>query len=409
MRSIGYGASSDASRVGVKLIHPTPAARNMLAADPPPPGEGEERSDFRMTPLEAEIRRIIAVDGPIPVAQFMALALGHPVHGYYAARDPFGARGDFITAPEISQMFGELIGLWAAAAWNEMGCPGRIRLVELGPGRGTLIADALRAVKVAPDFREALAVDLVETSSALRQRQQTTLAHCGVPVCWHASLAEVPEKDPLIVIANEFFDALPMHQAVRAESGWHERMVGIGDDEKLVLALHPDPILNFPAMLPANLGTAPIGAIFEWRSDALVTDIAGRLVEHGGAALIVDYGHAGSALGETLQAVGSHSFADVLERPGEVDLSAHVDFAALGNAAMRAGARVLGPVTQRQFLRELGIETRAAMLETAAGARAAEIDAALARLTEAGPRGMGELFKVLALADPKLGALPGFG
>src|SRR6266516_3951409 len=334
MRSIGYGASSDASRVGVKLIHPTPAARNMLAAGPPPPGEGEERGDFRMTPLEAEIRRIIAVDGPIPVAQFMALALGHPVHGYYAARAPFGARGDFITAPEISQVCGELIGLWAAAAWNEMGCPGRIRLVELGPGRGTLIADALRAVKVAPDFREALAV--------------------------------VPEKDPLIVIANEFFDALPVHQVVRAESGWHERMVGIGDDEKLVLALHPDPILNFPAMLPANLGTAPLGAIFEWRSDALVTDIAGRLVEHGGAALIVDYGHAGSALGETLQAVGSHSFADVLERPGEVDLSAHVDFAALGNAAMRAGARVLGPVTQRQFLRELGIETRAAMLETAA-------------------------------------------
>jgi NADH dehydrogenase [ubiquinone] 1 alpha subcomplex assembly factor 7 len=362
-----------------------------------------------MTPLEAEIRRIIALDGPIPVAQFMALALGHPLHGYYVTRDPFGARGDFITSPEISQMFGELIGLWAAAAWNEMGSPGRVRLVELGPGRGTLMADALRAVKVAENFRAALVVDLVETSEALRRRQEQTLGDAGVPLSWHASLAEVPGDDPQIVIANEFFDALPVHQAVRAQDGWHERMVGIGDDGKLLLALHPDPILNFPAMLPKHLSAASTGAVFEWRSDALTAEIAGRLVRRGGAALIIDYGHAESGFGETLQAVGRHGFAPVLERPGELDLSAHVDFAALGGAAKRGRARVLGPVTQREFLRDLGIDTRAAMLKTAAPARAAEIDAALARLTEAGPRGMGGLFKVLALADPKLGALPGFG
>jgi NADH dehydrogenase [ubiquinone] 1 alpha subcomplex assembly factor 7 len=362
-----------------------------------------------MTPLEAEIRRIIAAEGPIPVAQFMALALGHPVHGYYVTRDPFGVHGDFTTSPEISQMFGELLGLWAGAAWSEMGRAGRVRLVELGPGRGTLMADALRAVKIVEDFRASLAVDLVETSRTLRQRQEQTLRDCGVPLYWHAALADVPEGDPLIVIANEFFDALPVHQAVRAADGWHERMVGIGADGELMLALHPDPIPNFSAMLPLAVAAAPISAIHEWRSDALVTELAGRLVRYGGAALIVDYGHAESACGETLQAVGRHGFAPVLQRPGEVDLSAHVDFAALGRAAERAGARVLGPVTQVAFLRELGIETRAAMLKTSAPGRAAEIDAALERLTEPGPRGMGELFRVLALADPKLGALPGFG
>ena len=361
-----------------------------------------------MNPLEAEIRKIIAVDGPIPVAQFMALALGHPTHGYYATRDPFGARGDFITAPEISQMFGELIGLWAAAMWVEMGSPGRIRLVELGPGRGTLMADALRAAKTAESFRAALAVDLVEISPALRRRQEETLADAGVPLSWHATFAQVPANDPLIVIANEFFDALPVHQAVRAKSGWHERMVGPGDDGKLALALHPDPMVGFSAMLPAELRDAPAGAIWEWRSDAWAADLARRLVRQGGVALIVDYGHAGG-LGETLQAVGGHAFAQVLERAGEVDLSAHVDFSALARAAAQWGARVHGPVTQRAFLARLGIETRATMLKTATPPRAAEIDAALARLTEAGPRGMGELFKVVALADPKLGALPGFG
>jgi NADH dehydrogenase [ubiquinone] 1 alpha subcomplex assembly factor 7 len=362
-----------------------------------------------MTPLEAQIRRIIAVEGPMPLAQFMALALGHPVHGYYVTRDPFGARGDFVTAPEISQMFGELIGLWAAAVWNEMGRPRRVRLVELGPGRGTLMADALRAVRVAQEFRAALNVDLVEISPPLRRRQKQTLADCGLAVSWHAALSEVPEDGPLIVIANEFFDALPVHQAVRAADGWHERKVGLDEAGRFLLGLDPDPIPNFAAMLPDNLPPPSPGAVFEWRSDALVTELAGKLVRGGGAALIIDYGHFESAVGDTLQAVGRHHFAEVLQRPGEVDLSAHVDFAALARAAMRAGVRVLGPVVQRVFLRELGIETRAAMLKTASPGRRAEIDAALAWLTEAGPRGMGELFKVVALVDPKLGALPGFG
>ena len=362
-----------------------------------------------MTPLEAEIRRIIEADGPISVAQFMALALGHPVHGYYLNRDPLGARGDFVTAPEISQMFGELIGLWTAEVWRAIGSPPVIRLVELGPGRGTLIADALRAIKIAQSFRAALDVRLVEISPMLRARQEQTLAGCGIPLSWHASFAEVPERAPGIVIANEFFDALPVHQAVRVPEGWHERRIGIGNEGALVLALDPDPIPNFAARAAPVLGDAPIGAVYEWRSDALVAELAGRLVRDGGAALIIDYGHAESAWGETLQAVGGHAAAGVLERPGEVDLSAHVDFAALARAAARAGARAMGPIAQRAFLRNLGIETRAAMLKKASPHRAAEIDTALARLIEPGERGMGELFKVLALADPKLGALPGFG
>jgi len=224
-----------------------------------------------MTPLEAEIRRIIAVDGPIPVAQFMALALGHPVHGYYVVRDPIGARGDFITAPEISQMFGELIGLWAAAVWTEMDSPDRMHLVELGPGRGTLMADALRAVKVAEDFRAALVVDLVETSPVLRRLQEQTLANCGVPVSWHATLAEVSDKHPFIVIANEFFDALPVHQAVRAKRGWHERMVGLADDGKLALALHPDPIVGFSASSSRTPSTMRAGTPIVLRTSTIPT------------------------------------------------------------------------------------------------------------------------------------------
>ena len=360
-----------------------------------------------MTPLEAEIRRIIAADGPITVAQFMALALGHPVHGYYVTRDPLGARGDFITAPEISQMFGELIGLWAAEVWTALGRPEHLHLVELGPGRGTLMSDALRAAKIVPAFRAALNVDLVEISPALEAKQQQALGNCGVPISWHRSFAEVPEGAPEIVIANEFFDALPVHQAVRAPDGWHERRIGIGNDDKLVLALDPDPIPSFAAMLP-RLAAAPLGAIAEWRSDSLGEQIAARLLRNRGAALIIDYGHTETGPGETLQAIGGHAFAHVLDRPGEVDLSAHVDFAALARAAARAGVRVLGPLTQREFLRNLGIETRAAMLKQASPCRAAEIEAALARLIGSGERGMGELFKAVAFADPKLGVVPGF-
>jgi NADH dehydrogenase [ubiquinone] 1 alpha subcomplex assembly factor 7 len=361
-----------------------------------------------MTPLEAELRRIIAADGPMSVATFMGLCLGHPVHGYYTTRDPFGRAGDFITAPEISQMFGELIGLWAAAVWQAMGAPARLALVELGPGRGTLMADALRAARVVPAFAAALDVHLVETSPVLQRRQQETLAPFGVPLAWHREFAEVPES-PMVVIANEFFDALPVHQAVKTPSGWHERMVGIGPDDKLAFALHPDPIPGFATIAPEVVASAPNGAVFEWRSNDLADRIARRVVKDGGAALVIDYGHIDGALGETLQAVGRHGFADPLATPGEIDLTAHVDFAALARTARAAGARVHGPLAQGAFLRGLGVEARAAALRAkATRAQAADIDAALARLIGSGGEAMGELFKAVGFADPKLGALPGF-
>ena len=361
-----------------------------------------------MTPLETELRRIIAADGPMSVATFMGLCLGHPVHGYYTTRDPFGRAGDFITAPEISQMFGELIGLWAAAVWQAMGSPASLALVELGPGRGTLMADALRAARVVPAFAAALQLHLVETSPVLQRRQQATLATTGVPLAWHRELTSVPEG-PAIVIANEFFDALPVHQAVKTRRGWHERMVGVGPDERLAFALHPDPIPGFAAIVPEGDANAPVGAVYEWCSADVVAEIARRIAQHGGAALVIDYGHIESALGETLQAVGCHGFADPLATPGEVDLTAHVDFAALVRTARAAGARVHGPLSQGAFLRRLGIEARAAALRAkASAAQATDIDTALARLVGSGREAMGELFKAVAFADPKLGALPGF-
>jgi SAM-dependent MidA family methyltransferase len=364
-----------------------------------------DRSAAHKTALEAEIARMIAIDGPMPLARFMALCLGHPEHGYYATRDPFGAAGDFITAPEISQMFGELIGLWSVSVWQQIGTPDPVHLVELGPGRGTLMADALRAAKRVPPFRAALRVALIETSPLLRQRQEAALAGADVPVAWHRDIAETDEG-PLIVIANEFFDALPVHQAVRAADGWHERMVGLDEAGRLVLALHPDPLPGFAALLSKNLGPTAPGSVYEWRSGRLVEDLAQRIACDGGTVLIIDYGHAASAFGDTLQAVGRHRFADALERPGEIDLTAHVDFAALARSARRGGARAWGPMPQGIWLKRLGIEARAARLRAAAPARAAEIDAALERLTA--PDEMGTLFKVMAITAGGASAPAGF-
>jgi SAM-dependent MidA family methyltransferase len=348
-----------------------------------------------MTPLEAEIRRIIETDGPISVADYMRLCLGHPQHGYYVTRDPLGARGDFITAPEVSQMFGELVGAWAAAVWRQMGAPRELRLIELGPGRGTLMADALRAAKAMPEFADALSVHLVEMSPALREAQQAKLG----AVTWHSQIEDVPEG-PCITIANEFVDALPVDQLVKGRDGWHMRMVGVVDDH-LAFVVSPD-------ALPGRTEIeAPSGAILESRHDRPVALLARRMAGHGGAALVIDYGHAATGFGDTLQAVRGHRYADPLADPGESDLTTQVDFAALARTARREGARTHGPIPQGEFLRRLGIAQRAARLkQTATPQQAADIDSALARLTAADQ--MGELFKVLAIADPKLGALPGF-
>jgi NADH dehydrogenase [ubiquinone] 1 alpha subcomplex assembly factor 7 len=362
----------------------------------------EERS-----PLENEIRRLIAVAGPIPVAEYMRIALTHPQHGYYLTREPIGARGDFITAPEISQMFGELIGLWTVAVWRQMGVPENVRLIELGPGRGTLMNDALRAAKIAPDFLAAVVVHLVEISPRLRELQQQRLESFDLPIFWHCALADVPDG-PGILVANEFIDALPIHQAVKQSDGWHERVVQIGPNGEFVLGIADDPLPHFDRTLPRELRHSPEGSVYEWRPDALALDLA-RRARRGGAALIIDYGHAHHGLGETLQAVAQHSFADPLRAPGCVDLTAHVDFMALAQSAELVGARVHGPVWQRDFLYRLGIERRAAALKAqAAPDKAADVDAALSRLTATGSGGMGDLFKVLAIVDPGLGPLAGF-
>jgi SAM-dependent MidA family methyltransferase len=356
-----------------------------------------------VTALGDEIKRIIAHEGPMSVERYMALALYDPRHGYYMTRDPFGEAGDFTTAPEISQMFGELIGLWVADVARRLPATGTIRLVELGPGRGTLMADALRALKVAPDVRARLSVHLVEASPVLRAKQQATLRDSGVPTAWHERHDEVPQG-PAILIANEFFDALPIRQFVMTERGWCERLVGLDAKGELTfgLAAEADPALRRAAPAGALVEVSPAGL-------GTIRALARRLAQDSGAALIIDYGHARSGLGETLQAVKRHAFVDPLAEPGEADLTAHVDFPALAAATRGTGAAIHGPITQAHFLAALGIAARATRLKQKADARqGADIDAAVARLAGTGERDMGMLFKVMAIAHPALSPLPGF-
>jgi NADH dehydrogenase [ubiquinone] 1 alpha subcomplex assembly factor 7 len=361
----------------------------------------EERS-----PLDAEIRRRIALAGPMPVAEYMALCLFDPAHGYYTTHDPFGARGDFITAPEVSQMFGELIGLWVSAVWKQMGAPENVRLIELGPGRGTMMKDALRAVQIVPEFRAAIVAHLVEVSPLLRAQQEKTLEDVGVPVFWHAALAEVP-KGPAIILANEFFDALPVNQAIKTERGWHERRIQIDSTDQLAFTIAPETLPFFQTLLPPALQVPRAGAIFEWRADAAAIELGRRIADGRGAALVIDYGHTETGLGETLQAVGQHAYADPLTFPGSLDLTAHVDFQSLGRAIEAMGTAGFGPIEQSLFLRRLGIEQRAAALKAKA-AHVADIDQELARLIGHNRTAMGELFKVAAFVHPSVGVPPGF-
>ena len=360
------------------------------------------------TPLKDEIRRRITLAGPIPVRQFMEMCLTHPEHGYYMTRDPLGRAGDFITSPEISQVFGELVGLWAASAWHLMAQPDNVRLIELGPGRGTMMLDAMRAAQVVPAFRQAIVLHLVEISPALRERQQQAFAALDVPVMWHQSFDEVPDG-PAIVLANEFFDALPVNQAIKQFNGWYERVVELDPDGNLKFGLANETIPLFEQLVPAALRDAPIGTIYEWRGDNLPLAIGRRLAHQGGAALIIDYGYDKTAAGETLQAVSGHGYVDPLDAPGAADLTAHVDFQAFADAAESMGARVFGPIAQATFLRRLGIEKRVETLSALAPSElAAQIDSGVKRLIAEGPKDMGTLFKVMAIANPSLGTIPGF-
>jgi NADH dehydrogenase [ubiquinone] 1 alpha subcomplex assembly factor 7 len=351
-----------------------------------------------MTALAQRLARRIHMTGPISVADYMEEASA----AYYAARDPFGAAGDFITAPEVSQIFGELIGLWCVDLWQRLGAPDPVLLVELGPGRGTLMADALRAARVAPRFLAAARLHLVERSPLLRAKQAKTLA-ADAPQ-WHESTATLP-PGPTLLVANEFLDALPIRQFERRSGAWHERKINLANDgTNLAFCLEAQ-----PSPLSAKLPDAAQGAVVEISMGACAVGetIAARLATQGGGALFVDYGYFPSACGDTLQAVRRHRTHAVLEDPGSADLTAHVDFAAFAHAAKKGGVVTYGPVSQRDFLLRLGLEARRAkLIERATPAQAEAIDSACHRLIH--EDAMGSLFKVLALGQKGAPAPAGF-
>lgn len=349
-----------------------------------------------MTALADLLRARIAQTGPITIADYMADCLMHPDHGYYATRDPLGAAGDFITAPEISQMFGELIGLALAQAWMDQGSPKDIILAELGPGRGTLMADALRATRSVPGFHAALHVHFVETSPVLRAAQAESVPNAT----WHNQIGDLPHG-PLFLIANEFFDALPIRQFIRDGAGWRERMVGVQDGTLQVGLSAPAPL----ALLEHRFDDTKDGDLVEIcpTLPGITADIGNRIASHGGAALIIDYGDWGS-LGDTWQALSGHQKADPLAAPGQADLTAHVDFAEVARNCVPARHSKL--TTQGVFLERLGITQRAQVLAKALqGQTLQDHIAAHRRLTH--PAEMGELFKVMSIYPAKAMPPPG--
>jgi len=339
--------------------------------------------------LKRKIIDRIKASGPISVAEYMSIALSDPEHGYYMTRDPLGR--DFTTAPEVSQIFGELIGLFFVQAWEDRGQPRPFYFVELGPGRGTLMADMLRAArKVRPEFVDAAKIVLVEISPMLRGVQAETLS--TVPVKWVSQFDDVPRGAPLFLVANEFFDALPIQQFVKSESGWRERMVA-SDGNELVFSLSST--VAIPES-PIAIGDVLTDSILELNPTAteITRAIGPRFDEHDGVTLVIDYGYDKPALGDTLQAVKANSYVHPLAEPGEADLTAHVDFAALARASR---SYVLGPIPQGAFLESLGINVRAGLLKRRNPERSTEIDAAVERLT--GPSDMGRLFKAMTIFE----------
>ena len=444
----------------------------------------------RDTPLALKLKERIRREGPISIADYMQACLQDPEHGYYINKTAIGARGDFVTAPEISQIFGEVIGLWSAVVWQQMGSPEKVNLVELGPGRGTLMRDALRASRIVPGFHDAVAVTMIESSDPLQTIQLTTLSSVPVPVRWTRGVTSFPA--PAIILANEFLDALPVEQWIKTQDGWHERGVGLDDKGEFCFRALPDSeVRNSPGRPSTDvilgpsakhvflgpsakhvLGMTPedhrsAGSDSEGEPDAVNTTIApgstaieemdsrescprrashwpgndnnceqnealdrqfpeanpGSIVERMHAAfvtelltaparpgpvvmLFVDYGHAASSVGETLQAVRNHTFESPLSSPGEADLSSHVDFSKLAGACHAAGFETDGPITQAEFLGRLGLIERASKLMSANPSKAGEIETAIARLMA--PGGMGGRFKAMGVRSSGLPKLPGF-
>jgi SAM-dependent MidA family methyltransferase len=351
--------------------------------------------------LKAKLARRIAAAGPITVAEFMTACLHDPEFGYYATRPALGAGGDFITAPLVSQMFGELIGLWAVQTWMELGRPAPFHLVEMGPGDGTLMSDALRAARLSPDFLAAADLWLVETSAPLRALQRRALD--VAEASWADSLEDIPDGVPLVTVANELLDCLPARQFVRTPKGWAERRVGLSEAGDLAFGLSG----AAEAMIPETLRHLPQGAVVEVSAAQahLGRTVGERIARDGGAALFIDYGRDTPGPGDTLQALLKHEKVDVLATAGEADLTVHADFPAFTAAARSAGAETTPIVSQALFLGALGVEARAAVLRRARPEQADLIDRQLHRLTA--PDRMGLLFKAVAIHSPGL-VLAGF-
>ena len=366
------------------------------------------RTSMESTLLSVRLKAQIARTGPISVERFMDVCMADATAGYYPSKQPIGAGGDFTTAPEVSQVFGELLGLWAYAVWQSMGSPEQVILAELGPGRGTLMADALRGLRRLPGFTDSAKVALVETSPPLRQAQEEALADSGADISWHERIDELPPR-PTIVVANEFIDALPIRQLIWRTGQWHERCVRIGPDGGFAFC-DGVPFAVENLRRNAELQQLPDGSILEIRpaANAAVTALAARAKDAPLAALIIDYGHEATECGDTLQAVSRHKFADPLEQPGNVDLTAHVDFGALKDAAEANGLLAYGPKAQGALLLELGLDARLERLcQDATQDERDRLMSGTRRLVD--PAAMGVLFKALAITSQGLAPPPAFG
>jgi NADH dehydrogenase [ubiquinone] 1 alpha subcomplex assembly factor 7 len=356
-----------------------------------------------MSPLEAKLVRAIQTRGPITVANYMEAALADPEYGYYRTGAPVGAGGDFITAPEISQMFGELIGVWLIDCWRQMGSPKPVRLVEAGPGRGVLMADALRVGRIDPEWMAAIDLHLIEIHPELQRRQAIMLG--SYQPTWHEAVESVP-NGPALFVANEFFDALPIRQFVAVRGHWHERLVAWTEAAgfHFVASAEPSPL----ALVAPDARSLPANSILELGLAAIdvTAGLSRRIAREGGAALIIDYGRVRPDGRDTLQAVRAHARADPLRDPGTADLTAHVDFAALARTAIECGVKAIGPISQAALLAALGIDIRfSALLKRASAVQAAELEKARDRLVS--PEAMGELFKALAITADRINP-PGF-
>lgn len=369
------------------------------------PGSGE-------TPLAVRLKNRIRAHGAISVRDYMDACLADPDYGYYRKEAAVGAAHDFVTAPEISQIFGELIGLWAAFTWQRLGSPDRIAVIELGPGRGTLMSDLLRASQIVPGFHTALELHLVETNERLRRDQESRLGDQAVARYWHHTVGGLGEhlansEMAQIIVANEFLDAIPATQLIMTEDGLCERGVGLNDAGEFCFVTLPGPAAVEGQVDHIREVSLRPGDVFEVQGFSLLRDLFGIGQSHAPvAAVMIDYGHDQSLAGDTLQAVRHHQTVSPFSSPGEADLTAHVDFSAAKRAAIGAGFTVDGPITQAEFLGHLGIMERASRLMSANPAKASDVEAGVARLMS--PQGMGGRFKVLGLRRGLAEQLAGF-